>query len=927
MRIEVIKNKDEAQKQQGDILENFIEELMDVLGYKVIRNVRFTSCELDLLCKNKVSEKEIYVECKAYNEGTLSADLLKKMLGTIDFNQYSEGWFFTTGTLSKDAKGFVETWEKRDDRAKLLIYTPDRIVDAMVDARIIQRPPTLSPRELMLNDDMELGEWNLILSEYGKYWGASILNNGIPISFCLCSASKGNVVEDNNLIAKIKQTNLSFLVYPYWTEIPLDGKSNKETNCSVVEVEIGERWSDYRPARPEHFVGRKKTIQAIFRFISQVKKRSTDTRVFAIKGESGIGKSSFVAKIREDAKNHSKPNHIFLYAVDVRAANNASYIAASLLQCLKGAQKLGYGSKNKLTLTNVQNPLESDSIKIFLDECNRKNEVIVLVLDQFEELYSKPELSGIFNAAKELMFSVIAAKTCMIMGFAWKTDCSIPQDHPAYHMWHELQDHRFEVPLKQFSHSDAEQSLSMFEAELGEKIRPTLKKYLLSNCQGLPWLLKKLCIHFEQQLSHGFSQIEIESSSLDIASLFEKDLNSLSSKELSCIKHIAKNTPADWVETLDIFDGEIIQSLINKRLIIKRGNKLNLYWDIFKDYVNSGNIPEIPFNYIPQSTSLNGLLRVCMCLNSSTGKDLDILAKETGLKKTTVRNIVHDLIQFGIVKNNTTLDNICLSDSIVNSDERSFLRFLRSTFKRHQLTIFLSHERNQMPTTYEQTIDFLKQILPAAQHDRKTWEVYAKKMILWLDCLGYVSRNGDFYFYNDRDDIDINNKKVIGTRKRNGPIFEADASPRQLLDAFMFVLEKGEQPYSIMKRNKCRNACSVLIRFGMLSLVGYTFKPLLDNPSRLEVIENIFHSAEKEESVIFFITELKINPNRSPLAIAEELARKYHREWKTASLRRIGNALKIWASWIIQSRCSNQILPPPGRRNNCLNDDEQVFDF
>ncbi|MFW1489837.1 hypothetical protein ACEV9X_23160, partial [Vibrio parahaemolyticus] len=82
-------------------------------------------------------------------------------------------------------------------------------------------------------------------------------------------------------------------------------------------------------------------------------------------------------------------------------------------------------------------PLSSDSIQAYLESVERQEKVICLVFDQFEELYSKPELFSIFESAKSLMLDVAALKGNISLGFAWKTDSTTQQDHPAYHMWHE----------------------------------------------------------------------------------------------------------------------------------------------------------------------------------------------------------------------------------------------------------------------------------------------------------------------------------------------------------------------------------------------------------------------------------------------------------------------------------------------------------
>jgi restriction endonuclease len=105
--------------------------------------VRVTAAELDLLCKNRVNGRTLYVECKAHRD-PLSSNELKNLLGTITLKNYDEGWLISAGALGKDAKGFQHEWEQKPsrERQKLSIYTPDRIIEAFAAAKLIQLPPS-----------------------------------------------------------------------------------------------------------------------------------------------------------------------------------------------------------------------------------------------------------------------------------------------------------------------------------------------------------------------------------------------------------------------------------------------------------------------------------------------------------------------------------------------------------------------------------------------------------------------------------------------------------------------------------------------------------------------------------------------------------------------------------------------------------------
>ena len=108
MRIEVAVPDGATNKEKGDLLESLSIELTRKQSYDVENELRVTGSELDLLCKHKVSGRVLYVECKAHR-ATLSANELTKLLGTVTFNDYDEGFFamcFAQGTNAESRKKF-----------------------------------------------------------------------------------------------------------------------------------------------------------------------------------------------------------------------------------------------------------------------------------------------------------------------------------------------------------------------------------------------------------------------------------------------------------------------------------------------------------------------------------------------------------------------------------------------------------------------------------------------------------------------------------------------------------------------------------------------------------------------------------------------------------------------------------------------------
>ena len=926
MTIEVLKDKNASNLDKGNLFESLAEEFLMTQGFKVTNQVRITASELDLYCEHSVSGKVVYVECKALKEN-LSVNVLHNLLGKIEFQDIPEGWLVSTGAFGKDAKGFMIEWEKKNStkRSKLHLYTPDRVVEALLNSNIIKNKPESYVSSILQDNTFSIGNWILLISEWGKFWICPVLRNGIANSMILFDAKTGTLIRDENIFEKIKGTdftlnslNFNKSFNPSTQHIDI----STQPEPTVIEVEFGEKWDDYRPARPEHFVGRKKAQKDLLKFFTDIKKNRTDTRIFAIKGDSGIGKSSLIAKIRNAANLSIKPNNLFLFAIDMRAADNSSYIHSSLMKALQSAANLGFGKKSVFELSNYSDPLQSESISSFLSECKRKHQLIIIIFDQFEELYSKSEMFTVFEEAKKLMFSTISASTNMILGFAWKTDSTVPQDHPAYHMWHQLSDHRFEISLKPFSHSDAEQSLNIFEKELGEKILPEIRKYLAENSQGYPWLLKKLCIHLYEQMKNGHNQHEIVNKSLDISSLFDQDLNNLTDQEMSCLKMIAKNTPIDWVEVIENVGPDIVQSLQNKRLVIKRGSKLNLYWDIFRDYVLTENIPTIPFTHIPQSPSLEALISVFMELNTDSGRSLKDLSNCTNFKESTLRNIIHDLEQFGIVRFPENL--VIINNHIKCSDVKSLFSNIRAVIKRHALTELLRTNNTMKPASKEVLIEYLKSIKPTAQYHIRTWETYATRMITWLKALGFVKICTAGIIYEDFGEIvDGDVKKWKGERKR--VVFLGDTSPLMVVQA-LDTLKLGPQSKVSMKNKGFRNACAILYRFRIIELTSTSEYQISNNHIELSSEKAIWDEATREESINLVIKILHKTPDTSVINIGQKVAENFNKDWTETSCKRIGRGLKQWANWLDSQNGSKTIPPPPGRGKQ-INNQPGLFDL
>ena len=909
-RIEVATHLHTPSKIKGDLLEGLAEDLLRIQNYKVTNQVRVTATELDLLCEHQVNRKIVYVECKAHRD-PISAKDLTNLLGTLTLKDYQEGWFISTGPLGKDAKGFQHDWEKKPESQKLSIYTPERVIEVLKSSGRIKQLPYDSAVETVGNED-QIGDPTLLITKYGVYWTIACLEGGVPAGVLVYSTKTGNLVKEQALLRNLAQTDSSQngLDFEYVLNL---SKSTEESSLNrVIEVEHGASWADYRPARPQDFVGRKETQKRIIDLLEAVRTKKSNTRVFAIKGDSGLGKSSLIAKLRDRVRNQHNRRKFFMYAVDVRAATGAIYVLWSVLACLrKASEEFGIGNPDELRISNSANPFESPSIQEFLTQLEQKKQVICLVFDQFEELYSKPEAFAVFDATQNLLLSAVAEQSSLVLGFAWKTDSTVQQDHPAYYMWHRLADHRMAIELGRFTSSEASRAISIFQKELGEQLRPDLRRQLIENSQGYPWLLKKLCIHVYDSVRSGISQSELLDKALDIESLFDKDLQMLTPSERTCLKMIAENAPVDWYEILEVSGQEVLRGLQDKRLIIRSGDRFNLYWDIFREYVRTQTVPSIALSYLPSSPSISALIKVAIQLDSAHSHSHAELSKLCGFTEKTIGNVIRDLNMFRMAT--VEQSKIRLDLSMEAPNQESILQKLRQVLKSHALTMELSKQDPEVFITTHDIIQLLKRINPTAQHQEKTWKLYAERMEHWLFATGYLVRMENDWKFEVRGKV--NPEHIKKTRKIT--IFIGDTSPAKAVEALDYI--RISQPLSIQKINKkkLRNAARTLRGLGLVKpeLGTYAFVGPTEFASKSS-LEVIWAAACDEKAVKSVIYYLKEHPTVDGQTVGEFVNQEFNRDWSVASKKRVGNGLRQWALWVMNGMRGEEIPEPPGRTKN-----------
>lgn len=891
--IEVAVPSETSTTERGKVLERLAAKFLGTQNFRIEQEVRLTATEVDLLGVEKTTGEKIFVECKAYRS-TISAEVLHKLLGNVMFRKYSSGWLLTTFALGKDAKGFQEEWSQRppEERRRLQIYPPDGLVARLVGAGMFVDPNTLAIDRGRFNPGTDAV---LLLTVHAEFWVIPVIDrdSGIRNGALLFRADSGKRVTDAATLELVSNTdttiNLPWLTDASESQTVAVTRLREELQ-SIVRVPVADHWADYRPARPEDFVGRDSVQATVFDFFDAVRAKETRTRLLALKGPSGWGKSSTVLKIASRAANVRNRGKFFVFTVDSRAATTGRFPELAIATAIKEAIKTGFvEGADSLEFGGATSIFSTPAMQAFSTALEQQGRVLCVFFDQFEELLYKADLAEVFNQMRGICAAVEEAQTNLIIGFSWKTDGVIPTEHSAYHLWHSLSDHRVELTLTPFSDKEVVKAINRFEKELGQPLIPQLRRVLQDHSQGFPWLLKKLCVHILELVRSGSDQVDILNQSINIEALFKRDLENLAPAEHACLKQIAQQSPAEFFRVTQDFGDDVVSRLVDKRLVIRSGTRLTIYWDIFRDYILTEKIPYIPVTYIPQS-SFPRYARALLYMVGKSQLTYSQLAGHTGLSLDTADNLVRDLANLGHVEANRKEAKIIPAFKT----EQHAIDIALAYWNAHEIVRRLRDRSGEGTLSVEEFNRIYKEASKHEDLGDQTMSIYSSRVLGWLRGLGVIAQIGNTLLVADSAQKGLASLGDATEGRSITDIFLGEAPPAKVVAAFRSICI-SQPSRADLERSHGRNACYSLMKLGLMRPDG---SPLvMVDPS---LADQTLAAKVSAAPTVRAAVELLQRSSSGPvpgLEVGQHLADRFGAKWSEGSLRRHGTALRQWAEW------------------------------
>lgn len=867
---------------RGHLFERFVARLFEAYGCtsptKSSMNVRQSGYEVDIATNFTLSREPAIAECKAYS-AVLPLSALSNFYGKLSAerldNSSMHGWFVAVPGMTADGHEFARKLEARDKRF--------RLVTATEIYQLVQQKSWATP--ILAHEKLLLSDHALLLTENGLAALAKELDPSTRLPTRVLVQRTGSAITASEITLLAATDYASGLTVHDSAASNITDKYVHHTDIQTLVTVVGSGTDfEYQfPASPAFFVGREELL-------ARIKKLSEDDsigRVIVLNAQSGWGKSSLALRIAHQVETAGGSAAVF----DTRTAATPTYVAAALRKAMKEAEEKGKLSlPSDASFASLQSTLRTLQASIW-----RPSAPFLIFFDQFENVFRDTRLTEEF---RNLSLSVRDLSVPILLGFCWKTDLVALTENYPYRLRDEIRGASLVINVEPFGPREVGTLLARLAKAAGTSLSADLKQRLREYSQGLPWLLKKLANHILSQLKAGTTEETLLAESLNIEELFEQDLAALEASEVEALRAIARVAPVLVSEIVERVNPSVIQSLVDQRLVVRVGERIDVYWDTFREFLISGKLSVEDTYILRQRAAATSKLLQYIVSKGGEVTTADA-TKAMATSQHVVFNVARELRQLGILVPKS--GSIILSEQFRSSmpSENQIRERVARSLRRHTVFSKLQSLFANSPSG-EVSIDTLAvempSLFPAVEATHHTWRVYAGSFGSWLDYAGLVRLRGQILCDPSGSTRKVTLLSAEGGLHRNKSF--PQSGPEIAIRFLRTKLQALPLELGDSAQQKAHNDLYVLgimdIQGNIISPASSTAAKLIAEPPDSATIRELLSRIAGGNTALSLI---EANSDVSSEIVGEVLRDALGRSWATATIKKAGTKFRAWARY------------------------------
>jgi hypothetical protein len=864
---------------RGHLFEAFIAKVLATQGYEEPRtenlNVTKEGVELDVTARHRVTRHRIVCECKAYSSN-VGVPALVGFIGKLALEQDEDpqvhGLFVALPRLTADAREKAAAGEAK--RPNFRHMGSHELCELLKNAGLL---PAINDGPTLCSDI------TLVVTEHGIALAAHELDPQTRRASRVVVWNRSGVVPEPLVALLGRSFGGGVPVVPAGTNASRVSVS-RAAAPSIVEVRGSTSDFEYQlPAAPKFFIGRKGVVE---RVVGRVTSRDR-AGVLVVNAKSGWGKSSLCLHLQHGVE---RAGGVAL-VVDTRTAERPDFVAAALEALVRTAVERGVLTlPEDAAFSSVVSTMET--LKAARPAAGVKP--LLVVFDQFENVFRDIDLTREF---RDLALMVKGIGVPLTVGFSWKTDLvGWTEEHP-YRLRDEIRDSADVEVLAPFDAREVETLLRRLEKAIGQKLMKELRQRLREYSQGLPWLCKKLAGHIVEELDQGTTQEQLISQSLNVQSLFESDLARLGPAEQEALSTIAKAAPAPLSEIEDVVPSRVLETLLHQRLVVQVGERIDVYWDTFRDFLINGTVA-IEDSYVVRYSTTGPFKLLRLMLGADGRLSVPDAAEALSTSPTVVFNFARELRLFGVLTAES--NHVVLQPGVLEAEdpEEAIRAQVATAVRRHKMHSLAMQliGAGGGHASIAAFAEALPGAFPAVEAKAESWGTYARAFCGWMDYAGLValSRDAGMRLREEGDSPPARLlTAVIPTRLRS-------AFPTVGPSAALAVLAHLSDPLSHPRpeERRFREGLRSLSQLEAVRMDARQNVALVDPALMIDGqldVARLRALVESRPGMRPALASLEVDPSRSPQDVGTDLRDALGADWQRAMTHSAGKHVRAWA--------------------------------